>query len=55
MPVLLNADDTFAFGTNENDFQNSLDMLFEYKELWHLNINFDKVKILDKTNVFILF
>ena len=26
--------------------QNNLDMLYEYSELWHLSINFDKTKIM---------
>ena len=44
--VLLYADDTVVFGTDEKEFQNSLDMFYEYSELWHLAINFDKTKIL---------
>ena len=33
------ADDTVVFGTDENEFQNNLDMFYEYSELWHLSIN----------------
>ena len=34
------------FGTDEKEFQNNLDMFYEYSELWHLSINFDKTKII---------
>ena len=44
--VLLYADDTDAFGTDEREFQNNLDMFYEYSELWHLSIYFDKTKIM---------
>ena len=44
--VLLYADDTVIFGTDENDIQKKLDMFFEYSELWYLNINYDKTKIM---------
>ena len=40
--VLLYVDDTVVFGTDEKD----LDMCYEYSELWHLSINFDKTKIM---------
>ena len=40
--VLLYADDTVVFGTDEKEFQNNLDMFDEYSELWYLSINFDK-------------
>ena len=43
--VLLYPDDTVVFGTDEKEFQNNLDMFYEYSELWHLSINFDKTKI----------
>ena len=33
------------FGTDEKVFQNNLDMFYEYSELWHLSVNFDKTKI----------
>ena len=43
----LNADVTVVFfGTDETEFQNSLDMFYEYSELWHLSINFDKFKFM---------
>ena len=44
--VLLYVDDTVVFGTDEKEFQKNLDMFFEYSELWHLNINYDKSKII---------
>ena len=44
--VLLYADDTVVFGTDKKEFQNNLDMFYEYSELWHLSINFDKIKIM---------
>ena len=44
--MLLYADDTVVFGTEEKEFQNNLDMFYEYSELWHLSINFDKTKIM---------
>ena len=40
------ADDTVVFGTDEKEFQNNLDMFYEYSELWHLSVNFDKTKIM---------
>ena len=43
--MLLYADDTVVFGTNENEFQNNF-TVYEYSELWHLSINFDKTKII---------
>ena len=44
--MLLYADDTVVFGTDEKEFQNNLDMFYEYSELWHLSVNFDKTKIM---------
>ena len=35
-----------VFGTDEEEFQNNSDMLYEYSELWHLSNNFDKTKIM---------
>ena len=46
--MLFYADDTVVFRTDENDFQNNLDMFFECSELLHLNIKFKKLKVLDK-------
>ena len=40
--VLLYAENTVIFCTDEKEFQNNLDMFYEYSELWHLSINFDK-------------
>ena len=37
------------FQTDEKDFQNNLEMFFECSELLHLNIKFEKLKVLDKT------
>ena len=44
--MLLYADETVVFGTDEKEFQNNLDMFYEYSELWHLSVNFDKTKIM---------
>ena len=33
-------------GTNEKEFQNNQVTFYEYSELWHLSINFDKTKIM---------
>ena len=44
--VLLYADYTVVFGTDEKGFQNNLDVLYGYSELWHVSINFDKTKIM---------
>ena len=46
--MLLYADDTVIFGIDEKEFQNNLDMFYEYSELWYmyLSINFDKTKIM---------
>lgn len=44
--VLLYADDTVIFGTDEESFQHSLSMFHEYSKLWRLDINYDKTKIL---------
>ena len=37
--ILVYADDTVEFGMVKEYFQNDLDMLFDYLELWHLTIN----------------
>ena len=44
--ALLYADDTLIFGTDEVSFQNNLNAFFEYSQIWKLDINFDKTKIL---------
>ena len=46
MFVLLYADDTIIFGTNEEHFQDNLNIFYEYSKTWKLEINFDKTKIL---------
>ena len=44
--MLLYADETVVFGSDEKEFQNNLDMFYKYSELWHLSINFDKTYIM---------
>ena len=44
--MLLYADETIDFGPDEKNFQNNLDMIYEYSELWLLSMNFDKTKIM---------
>ena len=49
--VLLYADNTVVFATDEKEFQNNLDTFYEYtfyeySELWRLSINFNKTKIM---------
>ena len=44
--VLLYTDDTVIFGTDEVSFQTNLNAFFEYSQIWKLDINFDKTKIL---------
>ena len=44
--VLFYADDTVIFGTDEVNFQNNLNAFFKYSQIWKLDINFDKTKIL---------
>ena len=43
--VLLYAHDTVVFGTDEKEFQNNLDMFYEYSELWHLSFTLIKLKL----------
>ena len=45
--ILLYADDTAIFGTDEVSFQNNLNIFVEYCKIWKLDINFDQTKILD--------
>ena len=40
--VLLYADDTIIFGMDEKNFQDNLNVFFEYSEIWKLDINFSK-------------
>ena len=44
--MLLYVDNTVVFGTDVKEFQNNLDMFYEYSEVWHLSINFDQTKIM---------
>ena len=44
--MLLYANDTVVFGTDEKEFQNNLDMFYKYSELYHLSIYYDKNKIM---------
>ena len=44
--VLLYADDTVIFGTDETEFQNNLNAFYEYSNMWRLDINYDKTIIL---------
>lgn len=44
--ILLYADDTVIFGTDEVNFQHNLNVFFEYSKTWKLDINFEKTKIL---------
>ena len=44
--VLLYADDTVIFGTDAKAFQENLDAFCEYYEVWKLNVNFNKTKIM---------
>ena len=44
--MLLYADNTVVFCTDEKEFQNNLDVFYEYLELWHLSINCDTIKIM---------
>ena len=44
--VLLYADDTVIFGTDAENFQNNLNVFFEYTQQWKLNINYHKTKVL---------
>ena len=46
MFMLLSADDTVIFGTDENHFQNNLDSFFEYATTWKLYIRCNKTKIM---------
>ena len=34
------------FGTDETEFQNNLNAFYEYSNMWRLDINYDKTKIL---------
>ena len=44
--VLLYADDTVMFGTDEHTFQENLNTFNDYCNLWKLNINFNKTKVM---------
>ena len=44
--VLLYADDTVIFVTDEKQFQDNLNLFFEYTKIWKLDVNFDKTKVM---------
>ena len=44
--VLLYADDTVIFGTDEHTFQENLNAFNDYYNLWKLNVNFNKTKVM---------
>ena len=44
--LLLFADDMVIFGEDQNDLQNSFNMLSEYCERWGLEVNTDKTKVM---------
>lgn len=44
--VLLYADVTVIFSVDETSFQKNLNKFYEYTKMWHLDINYDKTKIL---------
>ena len=44
--VLLYADDTFIFGLNAEDFQNNLNIFYEYSQQWKLIISYTKTKVM---------
>ena len=43
--ILLYADDTVVFGTDPRSFQDNLNAFYEYTQVWKLNINFTKTKV----------
>ena len=43
--ILLYADDTVIFSTNQHDLQNNLNIFNDYCKNWHLNINVNKTKV----------
>lgn len=44
--LLLYADDTVIFGIDPVSFQHNLDVFYDYSQMWKLNINYDKTKIM---------
>ena len=44
--ILLYADDTILFGENEQSFQNNLNSFYSFCEIWKLNINYSKTKVI---------
>ena len=44
--VLLYAEDTAIFGTDEHSFQGNLNTFNDYCNLWKLNVNFNKTKVM---------
>lgn len=58
--VLLYADNTVIFGTDPENFQNNLNIFFEYTQQWKLNINHNQFlrnisKLRKGTPVFMLY
>ena len=45
LSVLLYADDTVIFGTDEKQFKDNLNLFFEYTKIWKLDVKFDKTKV----------
>ena len=48
--VLPYADDTIIFGMDEKNFQDNLNVFFEYSEIWKLDIHFSKTEGYDFWN-----
>ena len=44
--ILLFADDMAIFGNNPEDLQNNLNLLHDYCNIWRLEVNGDKTKIM---------
>ena len=44
--ILLYADDTVIFGTDPDSFQTNLNVFYEHCQLWKLNVNYEKTKIM---------
>ena len=36
----------YADGTDEKQFQDNLNLFFEYTKIWKLDVNFDKTKVM---------
>ena len=46
--ILLYAGNTVIFGTDEKQFQDNLNLFFEYTKIWKLDVNFVKTKVMIK-------